>query len=192
MDDKLKKFIDNNRDAFDSATPPPELLKKIGQQVEQEPRPVKISQQKIVSWAAAAAGVIILSVVLYYSFQPKNGSAGSPVTKMETGNDSLRVADPVYARQIGYYQELIGLQQAQLRQIGREQPELYDQFTRDMNTLDSAYTLLKTKLAEKTNTELLLETMIRNLQLQTDLLNRQLSIIKTIKQKNKPNEKNNI
>ena len=188
MDDKLKKFIDANREAFDSATPRPELLKKPGQYLQ----PVRIPSQKIVAWAAVAAGIIILFVVLYYSFQPKSQSAGSPVTKMETSNENLPVADPVYAKQIGYYQALIDLQQTQLRQIGKDQPELYDQFTHDMNTLDSTYILLKTELAKKTNTELLLEAMIRTLQLQTDLLNRQLSIIKTIKQKNKPNEKNTI
>jgi len=188
MDDKLKKFIDVNREAFDSSTPRPELLKKPGQELQ----PVKISQHKIVAWAAVAAGIIILSAVLYYSFQPKIQSGDSPITKMENSNENLPFADPVYAKQIGYYQELIDLQQTQLRQIGKDQPELYDQFTRDMNTLDSTYILLKTKLAKKTNTELLLEAMIRNLQLQTDLLNRQLSIIKTIKQKNKPNEKNTI
>jgi hypothetical protein len=188
MDDKLKKFIDANREAFDSSTPRPELLKKPGQELQ----PVKISQHKIVAWAAVAAGIIILSAVLYYSFQPKIQSGDSPITKMENSNENLPFADPVYAKQIGYYQELIDLQQTQLRQIGKDQPELYDQFIHDMNTLDSTYILLKTKLAKKTNTELLLEAMIRNLQLQTDLLNRQLSIIKTIKQKNKPNEKNTI
>ncbi|HET6996047.1 MAG TPA: hypothetical protein VFI06_13735 [Chitinophagaceae bacterium] len=192
MDDKLKKFIEDNREAFDSADPRPELLKKLRQQLRQDPQPVKLSMYKIVAWAAVAAGIIIFTVVLYYSLQQNSHSTQIPVAKTESGNENLPVTDPVYAKQIGYYQELIGLQQTQLRQIGKDQPELYDQFTRDMNTLDSAYVLLKTKLAEKTNTELLLETMIQNLQLQTELLNRQLLIIKTIKQKNKPHEKNTI
>ncbi len=192
MDDKLKKFIDDNRDAFDSAAPRPDVLNKLAQQWNPDSGTARSSRKRFISWAAVAAGTIILSVVLYYSFQPKSGKVQRPIVEAENSNDNLPVTDPVYAKQIGYYQELIDLQQSQLKQIGKEQPELYDQFSRDMNTLDSAYSLLKTKLAEKTNTEILLEAMLRNLQLQTDLLNRQLLIIKTIKQKSKANEKNTI
>jgi len=44
---------------------------------------------------------------------------------------------------------------------------------------------LKTSLENNPNTEMLLEAMIRNLQIQSELLARQLSIIKEIKQKSK-------
>jgi hypothetical protein len=49
---------------------------------------------------------------------------------------------------------------------------------------------LKLKLPANPNRELLLEAMLQNLQLQSELLNRQLLIIKEIKQKNKQYEKN--
>jgi len=49
--------------------------------------------------------------------------------------------------------------------------------------------MLKTKLPENPNREMLLEAMISNLQMQSDLLSRQLKIIKEIKQKSIAHEK---
>jgi len=69
---------------------------------------------------------------------------------------------------------------------------LYRQFAKDINQLDSAYRVLKITLTTNPNQEMLLEAMIRNLQFQSDLLNRQLLIIQEIKQKNKGYEKSTI
>ena len=68
---------------------------------------------------------------------------------------------------------------------------MYKQFLGDMNKLDSSYNTLKNELPVNPNREQLLEAMIQNLRLQTELLNQQLFIIKQIKQsKSKTNEKN--
>jgi hypothetical protein len=70
-------------------------------------------------------------------------------------------------------------------------PVLYNQFIKDITRLDSSYNALQTQLPENPNREQLLEAMIQNLRLQTDLLNEQLLIIQKIKQsKNKINETN--
>jgi len=81
------------------------------------------------------------------------------------------------------------LKQSELKQIEKDHPELYQRFVKDMNKLDSSYQALKTELPKNANRELLLEAMIQNLRLQTELLNQQLSIIKQLNQKNtKENE----
>ena len=192
MSDRLKQFIEDNRDSFDSENPDPKLLGKLQKQLGQAGNSTKIHKIKSTRWAAAIAGFIILSVVLYYSMQKKNDKDELAKATPENVEEKTIVADPVYARQIDQYQELIGLKQTELRQVEKEQPELYRQFAKDINQLDSAYSLLKTTLTTHPNKEMLLEAMIRNLQFQTDLLNRQLLIIKEIKQKSKAHEKSNI
>jgi hypothetical protein len=106
--------------------------------------------------------------------------------------ETTGITDPVYAKQIYHFREIIDLQQTELRQVEKEQPELYHQFAGDLHKLDSAYSVLKINLAENPNREMLLEAMIQNLQLQSDLLNQQLIIIKEIKQKSKNHEKTTI
>jgi hypothetical protein len=191
MSDKLKQFIEDNREAFDSETPAPKLLEKMKGQLRQDGRPKKRFELTFMHWAAAVVGFIILSVVLYYTMQKRNDS-----TIVQAGPANMEektlVTEPAYAKQIDHYQELIGLQQIELRKVERDQPELYRQFANDINHLDSAYRALKTTLTTNPNRELLLEAMISNLQLQTDLLNRQLSIIKEIKQKSKAHEKSTV
>jgi hypothetical protein len=183
MGDKLKQFIEDNRDAFDSESPAPKVLQKLKRELGQDSPPKKLFQPKFMHWAAAVLGLLIVSIILYYTMQkgPDRGVVeGGPVKP-----DEIAVSDPIYAKQIDRYQELIGLQQNELRQVEKEQPELYRQFSSDIDQLDSAYIILRKTLNSNPNKEMLLEAMISNLQLQTELLNRQLSIIKEIKQKSK-------
>jgi hypothetical protein len=192
MRDKLKQFIEDNREAFDTESPGPQVLQKLKDQLNSGNQTKKINTRKVLSWAAVIAGLIVLSVGAYFIFQKKNDKA--PIAKQPADpiEEKTGIPDPIYAKEAWHFQELIGLKQAELRQVEKEQPELYRQFANDINTLDSAYTILKTKLSQTPNTEVLLEAMIQNLQLQSDLLNRQLIIIQEIKQKSKAHEKSSI
>jgi hypothetical protein len=138
----------------------------------------------------AAAILILLAGTVYWLMNRKQ----LPVPPVvEKGNDKMdepiELTDPVFAKQFTQYREMIGLQRAELKQLEKEYPQLYHQFVNDMNELDSSFQSLKKKLPAIPNRELLLEAMLQNLQLQSELLNRQLLIIKEIKQKNKQYEK---
>lgn len=192
MSDKLKQFIDDNREDFDSGEPGPQLFQNIHSQLSGGLKKKAIKWRPL-RWAAVVAGLLLVSATAYYVLPKKGNTEVStvkePVINTEETNGS---GDAIYAKEIYHFQELIGLKQAELRQLKNEYPDLYRQFVTDMNELDSSYQTLKIKLAENPNRELLLEAMIQNLQLQSELLNRQLMIIKQIKQKNKINEKNTI
>ena len=183
MVDKLKQFIDDNRDAFDSESPSTKVFRKLKEEITDERNPKDMAGSRFMHWAAAVVGLVIVSIILYYTMQRNNTDV--PLREQQFVKEALPVDDPVYTKQINQYQELIGLQQTELRKIEKDEPELYRQFSGDINQLDSAYRVLKTTLTTNPNKELLLEAMISNLQLQTELLNRQLSIIKEIKQKSK-------
>ncbi|HMU46172.1 MAG TPA: hypothetical protein PKC72_07390 [Chitinophagaceae bacterium] len=194
MSDKLKQFIDQNRDNFDSTEPDPQLFNSILDGIEGKKETGKTLVVSMRQVAAAVVAIIALSAILYFIFRTKE-APGMVQTNPGTPQDEeyvSKIADPIYAKQIDHFQELIGFQQSELKQLKNEYPQLYHQFVNDIDELDSSYQKLKLKLANNPNRELLLEAMIQNLQLQSELLNRQLIIIKEIKQKSKNHEKNSV
>ncbi|MBC7872554.1 MAG: hypothetical protein H7Y01_01085 [Ferruginibacter sp.] len=191
MSDKLKQFITENRKAFDMEEPGSRVFKKIQQELSVNTTTTPIRRISL-GWVACLAGIVLLSAGLYLVWSKKN-NAPDPVANESTQDAEETIyGDPVYAKQIYHFKELIGLKQSELKQLETENPELYNQFAGDINQLDSSYQSLKIKLAENPNREMLLEAMIQNLQLQSDLLNRQLFIIKEIKQKSNRHEKSAI
>jgi hypothetical protein len=189
MTDKLKQFIDEHRQQFDDEQPGDAVLQKILVQLPGH-APVHRMKRKISRLAAVAVILLFIAGTIYFIL-PGKEKTEPPVTKQHTPSipDNELLADPLFAKQFIQYREMIGLQQSELKQLEKEYPQLYYQFVNDMNELDSSYQALKLKLPANPNREILLEAMLQNLQLQSELLNRQLLIIKEIKQKNKQYEK---
>jgi hypothetical protein len=79
-----------------------------------------------------------------------------------------------------HYARLVEIKHNQLKAIEKDEPLLYRQFASDVNRLDSVYHNLQGQLPQNPNREQLLEAMLQNLQLQMQLLNHQLDIIKQI------------
>ena len=79
-----------------------------------------------------------------------------------------------------HYAKLVEIRHKELRAIEKDEPLLYKQFALDVNKLDSVYRSLQEQLPTNPNREQLLEAMLQNLQLQMELLNHQLEIIKQI------------
>src|SRR5439155_14145991 len=98
MSDKLKQFIDDNREAFDAENPDPKVLKNLKDQLNAGNKTQKIYGRRILPRAAAIAGLIILSsVTIYFIFRAntKNVFPGRLITIEEkTG-----IPDPVYAKE---------------------------------------------------------------------------------------------
>ncbi|MBS1564732.1 MAG: hypothetical protein JST39_10100 [Bacteroidetes bacterium] len=105
----------------------------------------------------------------------------TPVNEQRTTNNELASAnDDPYQEEIYHYTRLVELKQTEIKKITKDEPLLYQQFAGDINKLDSAFHTLKKELPANPNREQLLEAMIKNLQLQEALLNRQLQIIQQI------------
>ena len=79
-----------------------------------------------------------------------------------------------------HYAKLVEIKHKELKTIEKDEPLLYEQFSMDVNKLDSAYHGLQNQLPKNPNREQILEAMLQNLQLQMGLLNHQLDIIKQI------------
>lgn len=199
MSSPMEKFIRDNREQFDNEEPRPRVWAALEKQLAPSDKKGKVLAMKFLRIGVAAAILVLAGIgVFYLAFDKKGGD--NPVAVTPKTNDSnpvvaqdqlLEEINPTYAKEVYHFTQLIELKQTELKQIEKDNPVLYKQFISDINKLDSSYYSLKNALPVNPNREQLLEAMIQNLRLQTELLNQQLNIIKLIKQsKSKTNEKN--
>ncbi|MFV0606583.1 MAG: hypothetical protein ACK5NK_12150 [Niabella sp.] len=95
----------------------------------------------------------------------------------------------VKEEELYHYTRLIEIQQEQMKKLKKAEPNLYKAFSKDMEMLETAYSALKEQLKKGVNGEKLLEAMMGNLRMQTELLQKQLNILKEVQKKNN-DEKN--
>lgn len=101
-----------------------------------------------------------------------------------TESSEMALSNPVFAQQVNQYTQLIDTKRAELSQMTKSNPALYQEFQGELEELERSYQNLKIDLPKNPNQEIVIQAMIQNLQWQIDLLNRQLDIIQRIKNKN--------
>ncbi|MEO6254351.1 MAG: hypothetical protein ABIO79_13640 [Ferruginibacter sp.] len=181
MSNKLKKFIWDNRKAFDNETPSDKVWENIEASFSAKKKK-KFILTPVYKWSMAAAAMLIIASGVYFIVIKKD-----PTVKTVVSNepDINKLAPEEYASQMNQFVKLIDTKQEELKTLAKEQPELYQKFTSAINQLDSSYNTLKNQLSATPNREMLLEAMIQNLQLQLNVLNQQLNIIHQIKESKK-------
>lgn len=187
---KLEKFIENNRDGFDDKMPSNKVWDNIEAAIISKKETKKVILTPFYKWSIAA-GVVLLVSVSVFLMMNKSSKLETPVAKNNNAIDSsiYKIA-PEEAPQMYQFAKLIETKQEELKVLAKEQPQLYQKFTKDITQLDSSYIALKNQLNVTPNKEMLIEAMIQNLQLQLNVLNQQLNIIKQIKNsKSNSNEK---
>jgi hypothetical protein len=205
MSKRIEEFMQDHRAEFDSEEPSPMIWQKLEKQLLPAAGKAKVIAMKssismiVLRWSAAAALLILAALGVYHLVVPqKNNMVDGPqvaqhnppaATPKEA--ELLKDINPTYAKEVYHFTQLIELKQSELKQIGKDNPELYKRFTADINKLDSSYNGLKKELPNNPNREQLLEAMIQNLRLQTELLNQQLQIIQQIKQSKKGSNEGN-
>lgn len=198
MSKKLKDFIDENRRAFDDDLPSP----AVWQQVEKVIKPgnsfSQFALKNIYKWSAAAAVFFIAVIAIYFMVIRKNETntetvkVNQPATAQPGNGADIGKIDPEFAAEANKIYQSIELQQQQLKAMAAKQPELYSQFAQDLAALDSSYRVLKTQAVQTPSREVIIKAMLQNLQLQAELLSKQLIIIQEFNNnKNKNNEKDN-
>jgi len=206
MSKGLEQFISDNRDQFDTDEPGEQVWAKLEKELTADDRATQQQTSKghkvmvftIFRWSAAAA-ILILAGIGIYSLLGNRNTTGNGVAQQKTTRDTpavndaiLKAINPDYAREVYQFTQLIELKQTELKQMEKENPHLYKKFVTDINKLDSSYNALKKELPQNPNREQLLEAMIENLRLQTEILNQQLSIINQIKASKSTNHDSNF
>ena len=196
MSKALKNFISEHRREFDDDLPPAsgwhQVEKLIGAK-----KPVKqFRVGHIYKWPAAAAVFFIVAVCFYFLvIRKENDDKQIAGKKIQDSTDrvmpnEIGSIDAAYATEAKKIFQSIETQQKQLKAIAVEQPELYSQFSDDLATLDSSYRVLKAQAIQTPNREVIIRAMLQNLQLQAELLAKQLNILNEYKNdKPKQNEK---
>lgn len=206
MSKGLEQFIRDNRDQFDNDEPGEQIWKKLEKELpvnnrnhqQKTTRAKKTILLTILRRSAAAAILILAGIGIFSLLNNRPGGdkglANKPVSIDSPGvNDQLlKAINPNYAKEVYQFTQLIELKQNELKEIEKENPNLYKKFVSDINKLDSSYNALKKELPGNPNREQLLEAMIENLRLQTEILNQQLGIINQIKASKSNNHESNF
>ena len=186
MSKRLEDFMRANREEFDDLEPSADLWARIEKHLPAEGVLPKKHEAKVFSLGfvmRVAASVIIvmgISFVLYLRHEKK-------------GIDYAAI-NPVYAKQQIQYTSMVETKRNELKSIEKTDPELYKEFSTEIARMDSTYKKLNNDLINSPNQERVLRAMIRNLQIQTEVLNQQLNVIEQFKQmkKEQRNETKNI
>jgi hypothetical protein len=124
---------------------------------------------------------------------PKYDSTQAVASTKDAGAESAATTDKNgYSEELYYYTKLTEIKFKQLKRIEKEEPALYQNFYGEIKKLDSTYHNLQALLATNADKEAVLNAMLTNLKIETEVLNKQLSIIKTIKQSKKKQYENDF
>ncbi len=187
--DNLERFVRDNREAFDDEEPAHDLWLKIeaglDKQVPDRSNPFREVHKNrwqsggqqigwpMLNWRVAASIAMLLLAGCFFYVNHRYGVAQQPL---------LVAASPGYAREVVQYTRLIDDKRAELKQMTENNPDLYQEFSADLNRLEKSYRSLKADFPKNPNQEVLIQAMIQNLQLQINLLNEQFRVIQRIKQ----------
>jgi hypothetical protein len=187
--DNLERCVRDNREAFDDKEPTNDLWLKIeaglDKQVPDKSNPFRAVHKNrgqssgqqigwpILNWRVAASIAVLLLAGCFYYINHQYGVAQQPL---------LVATSPGYAREVVQYTRLIDDKRAELKQMTENNPDLYQEFSADLNRLEKSYRSLKADFPKNPNQEVLIQAMIQNLQFQINLLNEQLRVIQRIKQ----------
>lgn len=190
MSRKLKDFIDENRRAFDDELPSASAWQQIERSIGDNNTARRSAVRSIYKWSAAAAVLFIVAATIYFVVSRKDDKKNDTVKTITPaidngGNADISKIAPEYAAEAKKIYQSIEEQQEQLKLLAKEQPQLYSQFAQDLAALDSSYRVLKLQAIQTPSHEVLIKAMLQNLQLQAELLGKQLMIIHEFNNNNK-------
>jgi septal ring factor EnvC (AmiA/AmiB activator) len=180
---KLEQFVQNNREDFDNYEVPAGLWDKIDKSLGKEIAPnedadevifkfKKSSISKLKVWAMAAS--VILLIGCFLTFYLKNNTDSTEQIVAEVA--------PQYGDKMVQYASMIETKREEIREIETQNPAMYKEFATEIEKLNQDYQNLQAELTQTPNQGELVEAMIQNLQVQLDILNRQLIIIQKVKE----------
>ncbi len=190
MSSNLEKFINRHRSDFDSEHPTEDVWKKIEATIPVKKEAKHFSISDMYKWTAVAAILCIVLTSVYFLYIRQQQKEIARTEQPANRPDHLSGIDPEYTAEVTQAFRSIQTRQNELKDATAGRPELYKQFSDDLRVLDSSYRMLQTQAAQSPNRDVIMKAMIQNLQLQAELLYRQIIITTEIKNnKTQKNEK---
>lgn len=176
MEERVESFIRQNKRDFDQFEPPAGLWEKIEKELDEKqgskPDNAKVVKLSLLLKIAASLAVIVAAGLFLWQYECKQAT-------------DLANIDPALAKQQIHYASVIETKRSELKRIEKEEPQLYQEFSSEIRKMDDNYQRLKSDLPSSPNQEETVKAMIRNLQIQAEVLNQQLNVIKQINESKK-------
>ena len=171
MNNKLEGFVKENKKAFEAKGPSDLLWSRIEAELDKKSKKKTI---KLYQWLSIAA-LLVMSLGFYYSYKQTN----SEIAVADVNSD--------YGKKEVLFASLIEEKRDSLALYSKENPDLFKKFVSDLKKLDENYEGLKKELQTSPDPEAVVSEMMKNLQIQADILSQQLSIINQVNQYKKEN-----
>lgn len=166
----LEDIIRENKSEFDNRIPPELAWSNISAKLQQK--------QKKLAWKpyVAAASIMLFMSLTWLVANHKLS---------ERYDESVAVEQEEVQDAQMQFTALIEIKKNELHQYKSKYPELVNDFDRQLIELQNSYKTLLPLLKDKNKRDIVLQSVIENLQLQVNVLNQQIEIIKQYKtQKN--------
>ena len=164
MSRKLENYITDHKKEFETEVPSEQLWKRIESNLNIE----KTKKHRRLSlWLSAAASLIVITTLMFVYTYHK-----SEKEKLDIAN-----ASKLYANKEMKFANLIEVKKDSLEIFADKNPELYARFNTDLDKLGKQYQVLKKELNNSPNQRAVAKAMVKNLELQLQVINQQLSII---------------
>jgi len=173
MSKRLEDFIRANKFEFDELEPREGLWDNIEAKLFMEQPVVEMPKKReaktfSLGYVLRVAAIVIMVMGISFVLYIKN----------QKGNTvDYAAINPEFAKQRVHYASLVQSKRTELKSLTKSNPELYHEFSAEIAKMDSTYKRLNHDLATSPNQERVLRAMIRNLQIQTEVLNQQLNVI---------------
>lgn len=168
MSNKLEGFVRDNKKEFEVKGPSDLLWSKIEAELDKKQKKKTIGMYQ---WMSIAA-MLVLTMGVYFGYQYKKAST------------EILVADinPNLGKKEVRFTSLIEEKRDSLQIFADADPELYKQFMADIGKLDKDYQELKKQLQTSPNKALVGRAMMKNLEIQLQMISQQLYIINQVNQ----------
>lgn len=169
MSNKLEGFVKDNKKEFEVKGPSDQLWARIEAELDKKKQPKKTL--KLYQWLSIAA-MLLITIGVYFTYSYKQA------------NSELDVADisPEFGQKQVRFVNQIEEKKDSLAVYAAANPELYKKFTNDLKNLDTDYERLKAELPTSPNQILIVKAMVRNREMQLQILQQQLMIINQVNQ----------
>jgi len=163
MSKKLEEYVKGHKKEFDLDSPSEELWGRIASKLDE--KKVKKPLRLQVWIGIAASFIVIMTVTFLFTYHNQSQEV------------SIADVNPLYAKKEMRFASLIEEKKDSLQVYAKENPALYKKFSGDIQKLDADYDRLKQELQNSPNPRLIVKAMVKNLELQLEVINQQLSII---------------
>jgi hypothetical protein len=195
--DPFERFIRDNRGEFDSEIPGKKVWEQLESSLPIQKQVRRFTRNELLRWTAAAAILVAILTSIYFlyiknSHEQQTVSGDQLSQNPVKGLEETGSMNPEYAVLFEQVSVAVQTRQEQLKAAANGLPELYQQFEKDLAVLDSSFRSLRQQAGQTPNRDVLIRAMIQNLQLQSELLERQLQVIQEFKQPQKTNNEKTI